>query len=146
MFIDLVAFSQDACEVDNQALFTKVVDACQCKDISIEICEIALGVGTGPTITCKSAASQKCKNEVTNWEDAYKNISNPENCKASQITANECSWAYIIIDTFYIFYVESIVMSICLLLTRKETATNNSRIKYIVKKGIFYEIISLLKM
>ena len=112
IFNDLVAFGQDACEVDSKALFNKVVSACLCGHISSESCEISLGGGSGPTITCKSAATQKCKNEVINWADAYKNVSNPENCKASQITANECSWDNIIIDTIYILYLTLTVINI----------------------------------
>ena len=80
--------SQETCEVDNKAQFNQAVSSCNCADITSEVCELSLG--QGGAISCKSGASDGCKASVNDWENAYKNIANPESCKASEIVANGC--------------------------------------------------------
>ena len=72
------------CQIDTKGRFSAITSACNCGSLGSDSCQVALGSGTPPTITCKSIASQQCKAAVSGLTNL------PDACKLSQVSANNC--------------------------------------------------------
>lgn len=72
------------CEIDTKGRFRAITISCNCQALGGDSCEVTLGSGTPPTITCKSSASQQCKTAVSGLTNL------PDPCKIAQVSANNC--------------------------------------------------------